>query len=43
MQLYKELPTDLTASNEALGEALDGVAAELALLRESIDELMKQG
>lgn len=43
MHEYRELPTDLTASNEALGEALDGVAAELSLLREAVDELMKKG
>ncbi|MEJ9079300.1 hypothetical protein WKY82_12820 [Gordonia malaquae] len=43
MQAYKELPTDITTSNEALGEALDGVAEELALLRKSVDALMKRG
>lgn len=43
MQTYKELPTDITASNDRLGEALDGVAEELALLRKSVDDLMKRG
>ncbi|WP_341268079.1 hypothetical protein [Gordonia malaquae] len=43
MHEYKELPADITASNDRLGEALDGVAAELAMLREAVDALMKKG